>query len=488
MSIFRRLYFQLALATGLLFVLVGGALIAISTRTSELYSLETTQRVNRDIALHAAEDMPLLDANGVNKVALKELAHHVMFINPIVEVYLLDTSGAILSHALPYGTVLREQVDMAPLHAFMAQGSQLPIFGDDPRSLDQTKPFSVSPILGDDARPSAYLYTVLNGKAYDGIRKSLSESYNLRAGTLTIVAAVCFAILGGFVLFFFLTRRLQKLSSAVRAYREGSYRGDIDIDSREHAQDEISVLGAAIKDMSQRIERQFDAQQEIDRNRRELIANVSHDLRTPISSVQGFLETVLVKDLDAGTQRDYLETAHKHCLRLNELIGELFELSMLESGTAEPHWESFPVMELVQDIIHDHEVTARERNITLSAQTTEQGVHVYADIAMIHRVLDNLIQNAFKHTHEGGEIEVRVSSCQEGVMVEVIDDGEGIASKDIPHIFERFYRPDTEGSTSGHGLGLAIVKRIVELHQSQIAVRSERNGGAEFSFWLPQSA
>ena len=101
--LWRRLYIRLAIATGLLFVVVGGALIRITTQTSELYSLETTQRINRDIALHAAEDMPLLADGQVNETALQELARHVMFINPIVEVYLLDRQGRILSHALPYG-------------------------------------------------------------------------------------------------------------------------------------------------------------------------------------------------------------------------------------------------------------------------------------------------------------------------------------------------------------------------------------------------
>lgn len=483
---FRRLYFRLALATGILFVIVGSVLITISTRTSELYALETTQRVNRDIALHAAEDMPLLGPAGVNEVALKELAHHVMFINPIVEVYLLDTTGRVLSHALPKGTVLRNRVDMQPLHEFMRDSSKLPIFGDDPRSDFGEKTFSVSPVRDSQGDVSAYLYTVLNGSDYDGIQQSLAESYNLQTGVITIIAALLCATLGGFILFFFLTRRLQRLGRSVREYREGSYKGAISLDTRHPPHDEIDVLASAIAEMSQRIEQQFDAQQEIDRNRRELIANVSHDLRTPVSSIQGFLETVLVKDLEPDTQQDYIRTAHKHCLRLNELIGELFELSTLESGSVEPQWENFPVMELVQDIIHDHEITAQERDITLRAEASTQSIQVCADIAMIHRVLDNLIHNALKHTPRGGVITVRVSHDESQVRVEVADTGEGISAKDIPHIFERFYKPDTESPTAGNGLGLAIVKRIMDLHRSKIAVRSKDNHGAEFSFWLPQ--
>ncbi|GAB5412622.1 MAG: ATP-binding protein [Congregibacter sp.] len=484
----KHLYLRLALATGLLFLMVGGALILISTKTSELYRLETTQALNRDVALHAAQDMPLVSGGQVNKAALKELAHHVMFINPIVEVYLLDTRGNVLSHALPYETVLRDKVDMAPLQAFLREDRELPIFGDDPRSEDQKKAFSVSPILDEVGETQAYLYTVLNGKDYEGIRQSLSESYNLRAGMQTIAAALGVALLGGWVLFFFLTRRLRHLASAVRAYRDGSYQQAIELPVAREGGDEIDVLSSAIRDMGSRIEQQFDAQREIDKNRRELIANVSHDLRTPVSSIQGYLETVLVKELDSSARKSYLETAHKQCLRLNELIGELFELSTLESDKVTPQWESFPVMELVQDIIHDHEIVAHERGISLSAESADQSVQVYADIAMIHRVLDNLIQNALKHTPQGGSITIRVRDDEERVLVDVIDNGDGIASKDIPHIFDRFYRPETEEPDQGRGLGLAIVKRIVELHESQIAVRSERNQGTQFSFWLPQPA
>ena len=490
--LWRRLYIRLAIATGLLFVVVGGALIRITTQTSELYSLETTQRINRDIALHAAEDMPLLADGQVNETALQELARHVMFINPIVEVYLLDRQGRILSHALPYGKVLRKRVDMAPLRAFLQDDAQLPIYGDDPCSLDGRKTFSVSPIVGAEGETIAYLYTVLQGKAYESIRQSLLESYNLRMGSVTIAAALGAALLGGLLVFFLLTRRLYRLSAAVTQYRKGNYRGQLDLPVPGRERDELDELSTAVVSMSRRIDRQFDAQQEIDRNRRELIANVSHDLRTPVSSIQGFLETVLVKDLSAGERHEYLETAHKQCTRLNELIGELFELSTLESGTVEPQWERFPVMELVQDTVLDHELAAQEQGITLRAETTAKAIEVYADIAMIHRVLDNLINNAIRHTRRGGEITIQVTDDGGRVRLEVMDTGEGIAAQDIPHIFERFYRPDkqldTASENSGRGLGLAIVKRIIDLHKSQIDVRSAKGSGTEFSFWLPQPA
>ncbi|MEM9255312.1 MAG: ATP-binding protein [Pseudomonadota bacterium] len=486
MIIATRLYSKLAIAMLVLFGGLGTALIFISYDTSERYSLEVTQQINRDIALHAAEDMPLFRGGEVNETALKELAHHVMFINPIVEVYLLDTDGHVLSHALPYATVLRDQVDMAPLRAFLGETQQLPIFGDDPRSNSGTKVFSVSPIE-EAGETQAYLYTVLNGKRYDSLRQMMRESYNLRTGIATIAGSLTVAVIAGLLIFALLTRRLQNLMTAVRAYREGSYKGNMALTPRVPAKDEIDELGQAIVEMSNRIDAQFSVQQELDKTRRELIANVSHDLRTPIAAMQGYLETVLIKqdDLSPEQQRDYLETAFKHIQRLNALIGDLFELSKLESGGVEPNLESFSLMELVQDLVQDYELQARDRGITLSAHCAQSSLMVNADIALIHRVLENLLQNALRHTAAGGHISIEVLDDGTQARVEVADDGEGIASHEIPYIFDRFYRPAGESGGSSHGLGLAIVKRIIDLHRSRVEVRSDHKVGTVFTFWLP---
>jgi len=181
-----------------------------------------------------------------------------------------------------------------------------------------------------------------------------------------------------------------------------------------------------------------------------------------------------------------VQAAQEHCLRLNQRIGELFELSTLEAGAVEPQWERFPVMELVQDIIHEHESSATERGITLRAVASRQTIEVHADIAMIHRVLENLIGNALRFTRANGEITITVSDENERVRVDVSDNGEGIASRDIPHIFDRYYQRESNTTQPSRGLGLAIVKRIVELHRSRIEVQSERDAGTQFRFWLPQ--
>jgi signal transduction histidine kinase len=296
------------------------------------------------------------------------------------------------------------------------------------------------------------------------------------------------AIVAGLLVFAVLTRPLQRLVAAVRVYREGSFRGRMSLSSRQPPRDEIDELGQAIVDMSERIEHQFGTLQQVDNTRRELIANVSHDLRTPLSSMQGYLETIMVKtDLSEAERQNYLQIAYKHSRRLNQLVGELFELAKLESDTVEPDWEQFRLMELVHDLAQDYELQATERGVSIVLECEDVDISVYADIGLIHRVLENLLENALRHVDRQGEIHLRVSGDEHKVWIEVADNGDGIASHEIPHIFDRFYRPASEEPQSGHGLGLAIVKRIVELHQSQVQVSSEIDKGTAFSFWLPYS-
>ena len=138
--------------------------------------------------------------------------------------------------------------------------------------------------------------------------------------------------------------------------------------------------------------------------------------------------------------------------------------------------------------VQDYQLRATESDINLSVHCDNVAVSVFADIGLIHRVLENLLQNAMRHTPAGGSIEIHVLENPEKVWLEVRDTGDGIASHEIPHIFDRYYRPASETPDSGHGLGLAIVKRIVELHRSQVAVHSEQRRGTTISFWFPLPA
>ena len=222
------------------------------------------------------------------------------------------------------------------------------------------------------------------------------------------------------------------------------------------------------------------------------MSNISHDLRTPLAALQGYLETLHMKDELLSTQerKSYLATALKRVARLNALIGSLFELAKLDAGEAQPQLELFSLAELVQDETQQFALAAQRKGVQLQALQSEDLPMVLGDIGLIERALENLIDNALRHTAAGGKVCISLSRCEENarqcVRVRVSDTGEGIAASDLPHIFERNFR--AAQSDEGAGLGLAITKRILELHGETVEVQSELGQGTNFSFrlWAPQ--
>jgi len=182
----------------------------------------------------------------------------------------------------------------------------------------------------------------------------------------------------------------------------------------------------------------------------------------------------------------YLEAAIRHSQRLGRLIDELFELAKMDAGETRPHPEAFSMAELVQDVVQEFQLRAAERGIQLEAHPGIDRPFVEADIGMCERVLENLLDNALRHTPERGRVTVRTIPDGHHLHIEIEDTGSGIAPADLPRIFDRFYRAGTEGSMAGgSGLGLAISKRILELHGCPIEARSTLGRGTTFAFGLP---
>jgi signal transduction histidine kinase len=253
------------------------------------------------------------------------------------------------------------------------------------------------------------------------------------------------------------------------------------------AHDEIDLLGRQFNVMAEKINTQVHELKKMDSIRREMVANVSHDLRTPLTTMRGYLETLLLKnnELSEEEKKQYLETALKHSQHLGKLVEELFELARLDSCESVVYSEPFSMCELVQDVAQMYQLRAQQKAIQLDIDMNLESPLVYGDIAMMQRVMKNLLENGRQHTPEGGRILISVDVDSGRVVVQVVDSGSGIPAEDIPRIFERFYQQNINRSGNEHaGLGLAIVKRILELHGSVIKVRSEMNHGTTFSFHM----
>lgn len=489
---FKTLYAKLAAVFLGLFCLMGILYVLVTLFTTRMYLQEVNQKLNRGLAKNLVSETNLLDKGRVNDAALKEIFHMLMVINPNIEIYLLDAGGRILAYSAPPGTVKRELVALEPLRRFATETEVFPILGDDPRDLHRQKIFSVCPIPKEGEPIEGYLYVILGGEEFDSAAQMLQGSYILRLSAWAVAGGLLSALLAGLLFFNRLTRRLTRLDSAVERFARRDFSDSLNFESPSDARpgDEIDRLGATFKRMADRILQQWNSLKQTDALRRELVANVSHDLRTPLASLQGYLETLLLKEgtLSPEEQHRYLEIASTHSVRLGKLVAELFELAKLDSQQAAPHAESFSLGELVQDVAQKFQLPAEQRRVRLQTDFRSDLPFISADIGLIERVFENLIDNALRHTPAGGTITIGLAPSDHAITIQVTDTGQGIPPEALPHIFDRFYRVEKDVRADGAGLGLAIAKRILELHGSSIEASSAPNVGTTFTFRLPVSS
>jgi two-component system OmpR family sensor kinase len=488
--VFRTLYGKLSAVLLLLFFGIGILFVLLTLFTTRVHLQEMTQKLNRSLARHIAAETPLIQDGRVKDGAIREIFHMLMVVHPGIEVYLLDKEGGILTYSAPPGKVKRERVALKPLETFLEGTKSFPILGDDPRSPERRKVFSVAPVPP-EGPVEGYLYVILGGEEYDTVSRMLEGSYIVQLSMWVAGGGVLFALLTGLILFYRITYRHRKLTRAVEAFQEDGFSSSPDILGQFDAGkgDEIERLGAAFSRMAERISQQIRELRQADNLRRELVTHVSHDLRTPLTSLQGYLETLSLKEgeLSEEDQKAYLQIALSHCRRLSTLVSELFELTRLDSPDVAIRPERFSMGDLVQDILEKFRLTAEEKRIRLRMQIQGGIPFALGDIGLIDRVLENLIGNALRHTPENGEITIEAKEGDTGLTVRVSDTGCGIPPEKLSRLFDPV--PEIAGDPGkngeGAGFGLVIARRILELHGCGLMVESVVNVGTTFEFTLP---
>lgn len=253
----------------------------------------------------------------------------------------------------------------------------------------------------------------------------------------------------------------------------------------------IKELGERFSDLNQQRATEIDMMKEMESYRKEYIGNVSHELKTPLFSIQGYVETLRDGGVDNLTIRDkYLERIDKSVERLIAIVTDLDMINRLEAGEINLTVSRFDVNLLIKEIFDLLDLEAEKRNTTLQIQTLHPQIFVEADKQKISQVFINLISNAIHYANrQEAKVIVKTSVLKNKVLIEVIDNGMGIKSEILPRIFERFYRVETSRSRreGGSGLGLAIVKHILEAHNENITVESVYLEGTKFSFMLEKS-
>jgi len=286
------------------------------------------------------------------------------------------------------------------------------------------------------------------------------------------------------ILILFVYRPIQRYHAVIQSQSEKEPIQRVMIESS----DEFLHLSDVLNTMLESFRKDIIRMKKLESVRTEFLANVSHELRTPIFTTQGLIETLLNGAIDdKKVNREFLRKALVNTERLNTLLGELIDISLIESGELKLRFRFFDVISFLKDTVNEMQTAAEQRKITLRLDgDTSQPIDVYGDKDRLRQVLVNLINNAVKYSEPKNSVTVTYNNQRDFVEISVRDTGIGIAPQHLPRIFERFYRVDRDRSreVGGTGLGLAIAKHIVEAHEAEFKVVSEVGVGSTFTFWI----
>lgn len=481
-------YQRLAISLVVVFSLVLGVFFSASAYLQQLTQYEAEQRLHIKLAEHLVQDNPLLKTGVYDYDALKNLFHTLMVMGPNFEFYYLDPQGKILTYSSELGALSRQQIALEPIHVLMSDSTRLPIKGDDPRDSNGQKIFSVAPVFAEQ-QLQGYIYVIIGGQAYDSILAGLNRSSAMQQFALFAIAALIFLLVALLVLFKNFTRPMKVLSDDMDDVRAADFEQAVMQSARKpwkrDSHNEVHRLGCAFNDMLTHIGAQFNRLQHTDTQRRILLADLSHDLRTPLANLQGYIETLQLQGegLSAEERQRFIDISLRNARNLKRLIDQIFELAYLEAGQVALNVDTFSLAELLHDIAAKFTIAAEDKQVELKIELTDDDVFISTDIGKLERVLTNLIENALRHTQQGGTITLSVVQVSQGVKVNISDTGNGISQHELAFIFDARYQASNQCKDSRihAGLGLAICKKLTELLDSNLSVTSEVGKGTCFS-------
>lgn len=311
--------------------------------------------------------------------------------------------------------------------------------------------------------------------------------HDLALLTVLLLFSLVVSLMFAYVVARSITLSIEGLALAAQNLAEG----DLTTRLEASSDDEVGELARVMNTMAEELEQAFRRQRELEQARKDLIASVSHDLRTPLASMRAMVEAISDGVVsDELTIRNYCSNIRSEVEHLSKLIDDLFELSRLDSGTLDLHLQPSSVEEMLSSVLDSMKAQAEAQVLKLSHSLNGSLEPVMADPHQIQRVLYNLVQNAIRHTPADGTISVEAQDLGEEVQINVVDSGQGIVEDDVNKVFDRFYRGEKSRSREfgGAGLGLAIAKGIVEAHGGRIWVDSQPGAGSRFSFSLPKAS
>ncbi|MGD9944483.1 MAG: ATP-binding protein [Burkholderiaceae bacterium] len=420
------------------------------------------------------------------------LRQYILY-SPNTGLYLLDPDGRVLASA-GEGKLFwsNYRVDLTPIREVAQGESPVPIVAADPDSQGKSCLVAARPVM-ENGQIRGWLYVVARQADFGTAMPELLKSYAIRTAAKVGLMTIAIGGLLTIAMITLLTRPLTSLTRATEQVRNSGFCDELcdSFFTDSERDDEIGRLSRTFREAFDRLKHETELVRTVDSKRREMVASVSHDLRTPLTALIGQLETIRLKreQLTPSDRQQLLERAILNAHHMKRLTDALAELAKLDNPDFRAQPEPIAIGELADDVVQRYVASAQSSGVKLEIDYPDGLPLTKVDAALIERALANLLDNALRVTPAGGRVLVRALRDGDGIRLEVADSGPGVLPEDQPRVFERFYQSSRHREQRGSsGLGLAIVKRVAELHGGQAGLRSEPGRGSTFFIELPLAA
>ncbi|MEP6926903.1 MAG: HAMP domain-containing sensor histidine kinase [Ginsengibacter sp.] len=474
-SIFRRitiLVFALITILGILFM-------ALTYYATNHYHLASTQLLNKDVAAHIAKFASPFDRSGINKRKADSVFKNVMVLNPSTEVYFLDTAGNVMDFYGPNKEIKLWKIPLENIDKFILSKGEEYIKSPDPKDQSQNKIFSAAEVIGKSKR-LGYIYVILGSNEYRNVSQMLFSShissFAIKAFIFIIILSIIFSLL--------YIQRIQKSFNRMVNVLEKFQNGDFNARFKTKDNDELAPVSKAFNKMADLLTYNINQLTKSELERKDFIANISHDLLTPLSVARGYAETLLIKKDEISPKEldNYLEMILKKILQVEHMDKQLFEISKMESAEFKAKKEPFVLSEIVQETVNIFQLSSSKKKVNLKCIQCQYHVWVNADVRLMERVIQNLIDNAVKSTPENADILVSLEVTNNNLIFKIENTGPPLSQG----LLEWINSPENEQGQQtvkpGSGLGLSIIKKILYLHNSSLQAYSTSNSVNIFTF------
>ncbi|MFZ1800569.1 MAG: HAMP domain-containing sensor histidine kinase [Chitinophagaceae bacterium] len=465
-GIFRRISILVFLIITILSILF----ISITYFASTYFYNTTTQLVNKDVATHIAKFTSPYENNSINKRKADSVFYNAMVVNPNIEVYFLDATGNVIYYQTTEFAIQVKKIPLDDIHTFINSNGKKYVRGFDPKQAGVKKIFSAAPVYKNNTL-FGYIYVILVSAKYGDANSVLFESQVWR---LALEAFIIVIILSIFISNYYIKRlqlNYKKVVTVLEEYKNGNFNATFALKDNY----EFVPITDAFNSMSHLLITNMKRLQKSETDRKDLIATISHDLQSPLSVARGYAETLFMQKNFTGTpeHHEYLKLIQSKIMQVEKMVLQLAQLSKMDEINFEPKKEPFVFAEIVQETVNTYQLFASEKNVALHCSQCETLEWINADVSMMERVMQNLVDNAIKNTPAGGTAEISITVKENDLIFSIENTGKNLSPELLKWI--NSLGEELSERPSQAGLGLLIVKKILRLHNIQLTAKTYDN-------------